>query len=462
MNPFESPRKRLPRLVALAPRRTGPLKLRRFAFAWATAALVFSAAAADKVYLDINAPTLKKIPLAVPALRHEGGDVGQAHIEVAETLRRDLGLAGLFEVLNPQSFLEDPQRTPVQPDAPSYADWVAIGAEVLTKGQVARKGDLLSAELWMYDVLRRQELFPGRRYDAPPEKARFVAHMFANTVLEELTGTPGPFGTRIAYIVQEGRAKELAMAGMDGGEPVRLTRTGSISLSPSWSMDGRYLYYVSYMRGDPDLYLMDLTTWKHWVVSREKGINLSGKDSPDGAELLLVLSKEGNSEIYRMDKSTRKTVRLTTNPSIDVSPTWSPDGKRIAFVSDRAGNPHIFVMDRDGGGARRITLSGSHNGDPDWSPKGDLIAFTGKDERSVFQVYTVDPNGQKMQQLTFGGYDTLDPSWSPDGRFLAVTSNREGRNAIYLMRLGSSEYHRVSARGEDATQPTWCRAFPSP
>jgi len=417
-------------------------------------ALVCAFPAQAKVYIDINAPTLRRIPLAAPALRREGGDVGEAYAEIARVLRADLGSTELFDVLDPRGYLEDPQRAAVQPSPASFADWFAVGAEVLIKGRISRDGDGLSVDLWAHDVLRRQALF-GRHYSAPVTGARAVAHMFANTVLEEFTGAPGPFGTRIAYVAQHGKAKELAVADMDGANALRLTKAGSLSINPAWSRDGRYLYYTGYLLGDPDLYLMDLNTGKHWSVSRRKGIDLAGRDSPDGKHLLLVLSAEGNPEIYRMDKASRETVRLTRDPAIDVAPTWSPDGTQIAFVSDRMGNPHLFVMDRNGGDVRRLTFSGTHNGDPDWSPKGDWIAFTGKDERGIFQVYLADPKGKKVRQLTFGPYDTLDPSWSPDGRFLAVTSEREGESAVYVFRVGGQEFRRVSPRGEKASQPAW-------
>jgi len=440
-----------------------PLLLRPFLVGWVCACLILvcSLPAQAKVYIDINAPSLRRIPLAVPALRRETGTVAEAYAEIAQVLRSDLGMTELFDLLDPRGYLEDSQRAPLQPSASSFADWFAIGAEVLIKGRVSREGDALSVDLWAHDVLTRQTLF-GRHYAAPPSAARAVGHMFANTVLEEFTGSPGPFGTRIAYVVQQGKAKELAAADMDGAGAVRLTRAGSLSITPSWSRDGRYLYYVGYLRGDPDLYMLDLTTGKHWTVSRRPGIDLGGHDSPDGSELLLTLSTDGNSDVYRMTKQNRQLTRLTRDRSIDVAPTWSPDGKQIAFVSDRMGNPHIFAMDRDGGDVRRLTYSGKHNGDPDWSPKGDWIAFTGQDERGTFQVYLVDPKGRQVRQLTFGPYDTLDPSWSPDGRFLAVTSQRDGENAVYVFRLGGQEFKRVSPRGEKASQPAWAPVFLSP
>lgn len=418
-------------------------------------------APADKVFIDLNAPSVRRLPLAVPVLKQGTTDAATASVVLAETLRADFGASSLFEVLDPKGYLEDPQRAPLQPEASSFETWKTVGAEALVKGRVDRDRDSLVVELRAYDVFRRSQLL-GKRYTAAASESRTVAHMFANAVLEELTGTPGPFGTRIAYVVQQGKSKELALVEMDGSNAKRLTKAGSLSINPSWSRDGKYLYYTSYMMGGADLFLLDLASWKTWVVSRTPGINMSGRDSPDGKELLLTLSKDGNPEIYRMDKATRGFTRLTQNRSIDVAPTWSPDGKRIAFVSDRNGSPHVFVMGRDGDRVKRLTFSGSHNGDPEWSPKADLIAYTGKDDKGVFQVFLVDPEGRETRQVTFGPKDTMDPTWSPDGRFLAVSSLRDGKSAIYVVRLGAQEFRRISPGGEEASQPTWCpRVFPS-
>lgn len=422
-------------------------------------ACLLAVSAPAKTLIDINAPSVRKLALAVPVLRRGPDEVGSTHVLIAEILRHDLGTAGLFEVLDPKGYLEDPQRAPAPPDGASYDGWRTVGAELLVRGQVEREGGGIAVELRAYDVFRRTQIF-GRRYTAAASEGRQIAHLFANALLEEFTGSAGPYGTRIAYVAQQGKGKELALVDMDGANPRRVTKSGSLSLNPAWSRNGRYLYYTSYLMSTPDLYLLDLTTWKTWIVSRTPGINLSGRDSPDGKELLVTLSKDGNPEIYRMDKSTRALERLTDNRAIDVAPCWSPEGRRIVFVSDRAGNPHLFVMNRDGSGVRRVTHSGSHNGDPDWSPKGDLIAFTGKDERGVFQVYVVDPEGRDVRQLTFGSRDTLDPSWSPDGRFLAVSSTREGKSGIYVFRLGSQEFRRVSPAGEEAVQPAWSPRAP--
>lgn len=401
-------------------------------------------------------PGIRPIPLAIPSLKIEGVAPPDANLEVAEVLRNDLQMSGLFEILDPRGYLEDPQASPLHPDKDSYAVWAAAGAECLIKGRLSSKGDATELELWFHDALRGKAVFEGVRFSTTKGELRASAHAFANMVFKELTGETGPFGTQIAYVMHDGKTRELAAVDMDGANHIHLTNARSLSLIPAWSRDGRYIYFTSYMMGDPDLFLLDMNTKKKWIVSKNEGIDLSGKDSPDGKELLMVLSIDGNPEIYKMEKSTREFTRLTNNSAIDVAPTWSRDGREIAFVSDRMGSPHIFIMDQNGKNVRRITYSGGHNGDPDWSPNGDVIAFSGKDANGRFQVFLADAkeNG-RVDQLTDGNFDTYDPSWSPDGRFLVVTSGIKGHDAIYILRLGSQEYTRISRIGEVASQPAW-------
>ncbi len=409
------------------------------------------------VYIDINAPVVRRIPTAVPTLRLSEGSApikGSAHLVIPETVRSDLAFTGIFDILNPKGYLEDPQTADLVPTAASFADWRTLGAELLVKGQVFKEGDEIVADLYAYDAVRREYLF-GKRYRASEQAAALIGHMFANTVLEKFTGKPGPFGTSILYAVKRGEGKEVMRADFDGSPPQALTSNGSLNLSPVWSRFGSSVYLTSYFGGDPDLCRIDLRERKLRYFYRGPGVDIPGEESPDGHLLAFSASVAGNSEIYVIDPNTRAVQKLTDNRAIDVSPTWSPDGKRICFVSDRKGAPHLFVMGADGSEPTRITFKGKHNGDPAWSPDGDKIAFTGMDEKGIFQIFLVKPDGTEVTQLTFGGYDTLEPSWSPDGRFLAVTSRKEGRDAVYILRVGSTEMRRVSPKGDIANQPNW-------
>ncbi len=409
----------------------------------------------------ISGAEIEPIPTAIPPLKLTGnvrippGSKFQPHVEIANILRSDLEVAAEFEILDQRGFLEDPQLAPLVPDSNSFADWYMVGAELLIKGQIDREGSQLIVDLYAYDVFQRKFLV-GKRYRGDETTIRPIAHMFANALMDQLTGKPGPFGTEIVFAVRDGKKKNLASAEPSGDNFRMLTHNKSLNLNPVWSRDGESVYLTSYYGGDPDICRYHIPTEQLRYVYKGMGSDMPGQESPDGKTLLFAASYNGNMDIYTMDLKSRKTRRQTRNRSIDVSPSFSPDGKQIVFVSDRKGNPNLFIMDLNGDRARRITFVGNHNGDPAWSPDGKKIAYSSMDSKAVFQVYIVDPAGKKAIPITSGRYDTYEPSWSPDSRFLAVTSKKDGIESVFVLRLGiNNRLWRVSPTGREASQPYW-------
>ncbi len=395
------------------------------------------AARADDVRIDIQSGQGRRIRIHCEALATPRGRSATASsVEADEVLAADLDHSAVFTVS--RSWVAGEQPFDIQ--AFVGGKWVVSGGQVQFTGQVLD--------------------FPARRpilvrdYRGPVGNWRSLVHRFADDVVQQFTGEPGVSETRIAYVVREGRNKELCVMDIDGAGATQLTHDKSIALSPAWSPEGSLLLFTSYRNNTgPQIHVVQSRGGKVFLVSGRKGNNTSAAYAPDGRDVVCTLSLDGNPEIYLLDARGGTPRRLTNNRAIDTSPTWSPTGREIAFTSDRSGSPQVYVMDRDGGNVRRLTFDVSYTDSPAWSPRGDRIAFVSRTS-SGFDIYVCRADGSGAA-LIVGGGSNENPRWSPDGRHLVFASNRAGPYGIYVTDLDDRPPRKLDTGGKESISPAW-------
>ncbi|MFQ5329929.1 MAG: Tol-Pal system beta propeller repeat protein TolB [Thermodesulfobacteriota bacterium] len=418
---------------------------------------------ASRIYIDINAPAGKTLPLAIQEIKIVDNAPSVAYLgkEVGDVLAGDLNFSGLFELIDRDAYIEDINETGLTAAATDFREWRIIGSQLLIKGGIRFEGEKVTIDLRLFDVVREKVLV-GKRYIGTAENMRGVAHRFADKVIDRLTGERGIFSTKLLFTSDGSGSKEVYIAHFNGDNIQQITRNGAINLSPQWSPDGSRMIYTSYKEGQPYIYLRDLSSGFEWKLLDKPGINISGRWSPDGSKVAATLSINGNPELYIIDVKTRRLTRVTKSYGIDVSPSWSPDGKRLVFVSDRAGNPHIYMIKSDGSGVKRMTYEGKYNTTPAWSPRGDQIAFARLVDGN-FHIFLIRPDGRGITRLTSSG-DNETPSWSPDGRYIAYSSLSKGgeeeQRALYIMRSDGTHNRRVVSGIGNSSAPSWSPYLP--
>jgi TolB protein len=409
--------------------------------------------AQQRQYIDVGSPNFRPLPIAIAPFQARP----EAQIdsnEIFQVLRDDLTLSGLFDIIDPRSFLADPQEG-LAPSQIRFAAWSDVGAEGLIKALVTRTTDGFHAEMHLYEVRSGKEVL-GRAYDDGPQRGRSVAHRFADEVVQYYTREPSVFRTKIAAIRRNRTGRDLVIFDADGKNPQVVLQESGLALLPAWRPDGRELLFTDYRGGRPDLWAFGLSGRTLRKVVGIGDMSTGGVYSPDGKRMAFTASENGNSDIFVANADGSNAKRLTRDPATDTSPSWSPDGKRIAFVSNRAGNPHIYVMNADGSEQRRITFQGNYNTTPRWSPRGDLIAFTARDERKVFDIFTVSPDTTNISRVTQNqGLTNEEPSWAPNGRLLVFVSDRTGRPQLVISTVNGDRQRIVTSDPGELSTPAW-------
>lgn len=418
---------------------------------------LFPASSRALLYIDINAPGGKRMPVALPDCFVAGGDPSLAR-EIPETIAGDLAMTGLFDVIPRDAYLERIGPSHFAGTPISFPDWKMIGAEAVVIGKAEVQGGQVTVEMRLYDSTLGN-MMAGRRYTGPRNLVRRIAHRFANEVLYAFTGVRGVFDTEIAFTARarRGRGKEIYVVGLDGKDLRRLTDNRSFNLFPRWTPDGKRIAFTSYRTGVPQIHLLDLARGTDRVWVRYGNSKSPGSFSRDGKYLYASLSVRGDSDIYRVPLDGGPPEPVATGWGIEVSPSVSPDGGRIAFVSDRSGSPQVYVQKIGSASALRVSRAGSYSTSPSWSPAGDRIAFTSLSE-GRYSIYTVRPDGTDQREIVSGAGDCIDPSFSPDGRYLVYTYRKKGYSELKTVSVTGRGNRGLFNGLPDVGSPAWSPA----
>ncbi|HEY7405823.1 MAG TPA: translocation protein TolB [Candidatus Angelobacter sp.] len=404
------------------------------------------------------------IRLAVPDFKPSGSDPQNAPLLSVfnDTLWSDLDNAGIFDMVA-KSFY--PAAQPGQPSEMKLDAWgnAPVNAAMVAFGNLGVNAGKVDVQGWLFDA--KNASFPqvlGKQYreDATPDKARLIAHRFADEIIFRLGGgIPGIAESQIYFVSLRSGTKEIWSMDYDGANQKQITKLGSVALSPRISPDGSRLAFSGLTHDSWQILMYSMDLGRTVAFPRYSGDNFSPAWSSDGTKIAFSSSMHsGLSEIFVADASGANARRLSTGKG-DVSPVFNPKTNgQIAWVSGRTGLPQIYVMDADGSNVQKMTDQG-YAVSPAWSPNGLLLAFSwvrnyGPGVLGGQDIYLMDIASRQIVQLTHDGGRNDFPSWSPDGRHIVFQSNRSGTEQIWSVLADGTHLQQLTRQGRNS-QPNW-------
>ena len=257
-------------------------------------------------------------------------------------------------------------------------------------------------------------------------------------------GLKGFFASKVAFIRDQGRVKEVCVADLFFGEAKQITHDKALALMPRWSPDGAKIIYTSfYKSGFPDIFLLDVASGRHDTFVSFRGTNQGARFSPNGQHVAMVLSGEGTPEIYLSNGQGRQVARKTRSDAVKSSPCFSPDGGRLVFTMEPG--PQLYLMSTAGGSPQRLVTGFRYAAEPDWS-RGNpqKIACTVRVDGGKYQIAVYDFAAGKAEVVSKATFDGVEASWLPDGRHLVYTARDRNSSVLSILDTETGNSRRIS------------------
>jgi TolB protein len=279
---------------------------------------------------------------------------------------------------------------------------------------------------------------------------RLVAHRLSDGIIGALTGTDGPFASRLVLVRTEGKARRAYVIDADGD--------GMTQVSP----DDHLVVTAT----------LDHDAHPHWAASRNNGryrlyregqaepipVSPSGSIygisfAPNGTDVALAIATEEDIEMFVGPLGAA--LELRSNVDFALGPTFTRDG-RVVYAGTRGSKRRIYVEAKSVSPKELSASTPTICNHPDGRR---LVYAVGLDKHTDLVASKLD--GSDMTRLTWGSGRNFAPTCSPDGRLVAFFSTRtkdEGPG-LYLMRIDGRRPKRISTAVGDVL--AWAR-IPKP
>tara|TARA_R110001592_G_scaffold362635_1_gene677501 strand:+ start:76521 stop:77807 length:1287 start_codon:yes stop_codon:yes gene_type:complete len=372
--------------------------------------------------------------------------------DVSKIVSADLQRSGLFRPIPKENMLSFPSTV----KEVYYRDWRILGVEYLVVGKTSLRDDVYQITFSLVEVHSSRVVFT-KVVKGSNNQLRDLAHYISDEVYQAVTGIPGAFSTRVAYVSalpSSGKMQfKLMVADVDGARERLLLESKQPIMSPAWSPDAKELVYVSFETGRPAIFRQNLATAAREQLTNFRGLNGAPDWSPDGRTLALVLSKDGNPEIYTFDLQSRKFTRRTQHFAIDTEPNWTPDGRSLIFTSDRGGSPQIYKLTIATGRVERLTFTGSYNARPRLAKDGRTLVMVHRNN-GKFHIASQDLVTGDLRVLTQTYLDE-SPTVAPNGAMLLYATKQGNKGVLAAVSLDAGVKFLLPARHGDVREPAW-------
>jgi serine/threonine protein kinase/Tol biopolymer transport system component len=257
---------------------------------------------------------------------------------------------------------------------------------------------------------------------SPPQARKLIV-----SSRQQIAPNISPDGSKIAFQSNRSGGSEVWVCNADGSNAVQLTSYGILATgTPRWSPDGKLIAFDSRVGGEANIYTVD----PNGGVAHKLSIDIHGNNMPswshDGRWIYFVNGEDAReSAIWKVSSAGGHAIRIAETEA--TYPLESPDGQYVYFARNR----RLLRVRTDGSDPQEVPGMPNLRVTPDtWVPTRTGIYFIA-DVSHQAEVDFLDFNSQKVRKVF-----TLEkslPGWSG-----AVSLSSDGKWLLYPQLDGNS------------------------
>jgi Tol biopolymer transport system component/DNA-binding winged helix-turn-helix (wHTH) protein len=280
-----------------------------------------------------------------------------------------------------------------------------------------------------------QTQISGNIWRVDLDGAKAKARILVTSTREQYGPLISPDGGRIIFMSNRSGTGEIWVCDSDGSNAHQLTSSGGAG-TPRWSPDGKQIVFDSRVGGEANVYVIDANGGVPRKLETGTRMNSLPSWSHDGKWIYFGSgSTRSNLTLWRVGATGGHAVQLTKTASI--MPIESPDGQYVYFVRFTEGQFRLWRIRPDGSGESMVNAMPplSSDGYEWWPFKSGIYFYAYKDGNA--EIDLLDLPTSRVRRIS-----TLDKppapwmgglSVSPDGKWFLYSRIDETASDLMLV-----------------------------